>query len=583
MPALQRRSIIAGLGLAGLTAAAATAPAHAKPADQSAINTAITMTALTIADLRALTSPHQDEIYFVSDPRLEGPFRYLPDDTTSAENAGTVVVGANGARYQRILLDNELDVWWYGAIGDGTNHPLSERFDTLAEAQALYPHATALTDEIDWAAIQAALNTAKKDAVTTAIRVPRGDYVINQALRAEIDGLQLRGLGGASISIEMDYFGLMVNRSTGDTEANPQPVHGVNVRDLTFRAMKGYGPTNGGIIIFNNCKDLLLDNVTVIGDAAKLTERKRLTNGIGTSQGTTGVLRNCLVDGTSKPGYYIANGSHHIRVEGCEARNVSGSLGYQPGFGVSGADSVTFVDCQGHHNQGAGLQITCDGYPAGVGTPSTNVQVIGGQYSDNGGNGILMGTNLVPQHPRDIQLVGVDTSDNALNGFLSGAGTRVVITDHIARGNKGSGIAIVSYFGITDDFRVVNPQVSNNIAHGIEIRSVDRVSVHGGCVFDDAETPTQLAAVALVPIAGKPAPSNIRIIDVESYGNRLGALTSAGAEATSGHFRLAGAGTPDGKVAAPIGSQYIDTDTGVLHVKTAGTDKLGWKALAVAS
>lgn len=46
----------------------------------------------------------------------------------------------------------------YGAIGDGTLHPLSERFATLAAAQAVYPFATALTQSIDWAACQKADN-----------------------------------------------------------------------------------------------------------------------------------------------------------------------------------------------------------------------------------------------------------------------------------------------------------------------------------------------------------------------------------------------------------------------------------------
>lgn len=46
----------------------------------------------------------------------------------------------------------------FGAIGDGNNHPLSERYSTLAEAQAVYPFITSLTQTIDFAATQAALN-----------------------------------------------------------------------------------------------------------------------------------------------------------------------------------------------------------------------------------------------------------------------------------------------------------------------------------------------------------------------------------------------------------------------------------------
>ncbi|AMO81127.1 hypothetical protein [Obesumbacterium proteus] len=44
----------------------------------------------------------------------------------------------------------------FGAIGDGTVHPLSERYSTLAAAQAVYPFVTALTQTIDWAACQKA-------------------------------------------------------------------------------------------------------------------------------------------------------------------------------------------------------------------------------------------------------------------------------------------------------------------------------------------------------------------------------------------------------------------------------------------
>lgn len=58
----------------------------------------------------------------------------------------------------------------YGAIADGTSHPVSEwlgdqgehsrGFADLADIQAVYPHVTSLTDEIDWAACQALLNNA---------------------------------------------------------------------------------------------------------------------------------------------------------------------------------------------------------------------------------------------------------------------------------------------------------------------------------------------------------------------------------------------------------------------------------------
>lgn len=46
----------------------------------------------------------------------------------------------------------------FGAIGDGINHPLSERFSTLTAAQMVYSFVTSLTQSIDWAAATAAGN-----------------------------------------------------------------------------------------------------------------------------------------------------------------------------------------------------------------------------------------------------------------------------------------------------------------------------------------------------------------------------------------------------------------------------------------
>ncbi|AJI85430.1 hypothetical protein CH54_1394 [Yersinia rochesterensis] len=59
----------------------------------------------------------------------------------------------------------------YGAIGDGTVHPLSERYATLAAAQAVYPHVTSLSQTIDWAACQAAENYTRGIACVWVKRV----------------------------------------------------------------------------------------------------------------------------------------------------------------------------------------------------------------------------------------------------------------------------------------------------------------------------------------------------------------------------------------------------------------------------
>lgn len=64
--------------------------------------------------------------------------------------------------YKATLVPDAVYFRQFGAIGDGTSHPLSERFSTLTAAQAVYPHATSLSDETDWAAIQLACNSNSK-------------------------------------------------------------------------------------------------------------------------------------------------------------------------------------------------------------------------------------------------------------------------------------------------------------------------------------------------------------------------------------------------------------------------------------
>lgn len=68
----------------------------------------------------------------------------------------------------------------FGAFGDGASHPLSGVYGTLAAAQVLYPHATALTNEFDWAACQLAFNLAT--VLGGKVYSPPGTYKHDQGL-----------------------------------------------------------------------------------------------------------------------------------------------------------------------------------------------------------------------------------------------------------------------------------------------------------------------------------------------------------------------------------------------------------------
>lgn len=104
-----------------------------------------------------------------------GAWVYRTDETLRSDLTRSILSQTLNDLYG---LKNFVTPAEYGAIGDGTYHPLSEKFSTLTAAQMVYPAATSLTQSIDWAAISQCLSdNAGKD-----IFVPAGKYVVTDAL-----------------------------------------------------------------------------------------------------------------------------------------------------------------------------------------------------------------------------------------------------------------------------------------------------------------------------------------------------------------------------------------------------------------
>jgi len=75
----------------------------------------------TIAELRAFTAQDVklNKNVYVTDTDKEGEFVLDSTDTTSSDNLGTILVTNSGARYKR-RYSKELNVRWFGAVGDGS-------------------------------------------------------------------------------------------------------------------------------------------------------------------------------------------------------------------------------------------------------------------------------------------------------------------------------------------------------------------------------------------------------------------------------------------------------------------------------
>lgn len=104
---------------------------------------------------------------------IEGVKTDKVSKTTLASTSGASMVGMPiGGTVQDMLPF--VRPWQFGAIADGTPHPLSERYSSLDAAKAVYPFVTALTQTIDWAACQAADNYARANGLTVRCLNPLG-------------------------------------------------------------------------------------------------------------------------------------------------------------------------------------------------------------------------------------------------------------------------------------------------------------------------------------------------------------------------------------------------------------------------
>jgi hypothetical protein len=97
----------------------------------------------TIAALRAVTAMTLPVIqcivagYHTGADGGEGTFWYNAADTTSADNAGTIIVDASGRRWYRETLSQPMSVNWFGAVGDGTTDDSAAVLAAVAAVVAL--------------------------------------------------------------------------------------------------------------------------------------------------------------------------------------------------------------------------------------------------------------------------------------------------------------------------------------------------------------------------------------------------------------------------------------------------------------
>ncbi|MDF2652597.1 MAG: hypothetical protein K0Q73_8402 [Paenibacillus sp.] len=259
---ISRRKMLASIGVAGVALASsgllskAMGAASAEPNEdtQALVHDAHgrmklqdllecdLMCVRTIAQLRAMTSPNPDMVYYVRDRGQEGPFYYDAADVTTADNLGTVLVSTSGARFKRIY-NKIVHVNWFGAKGDGTTD------DTLAVR-----------------------NTLNALLQGETVMFPVGTYHITGNIPVQQTGITLCGQGPKSKLVYTYEQQPGDNFNTAALFTFNSGLSGVTVKDIQLQYTGTFFPAagqsyNGWVcgLKFSQCSDILIANVEVSG------------------------------------------------------------------------------------------------------------------------------------------------------------------------------------------------------------------------------------------------------------------------------------------------------------------------------
>lgn len=272
------------------------------------------------------------------------------------------------------------------AIADGDPHPLSERFATLDAAQAVFPRATALTEQLDRHAVQEALDNH------AAVRIPGGTYRVDATVYTA-DGTY-RALGPQTVW--GDGPGATVLQLVDDIDAVWVLASG-NTRGMTTNFS---GPSSADIP--DECPSLRLAHLTVDG------------NRDNTTTGATAQRRH---------GVYLAR-CPDLEIEDVEVRECRQDGLVVQGISDANTDGGTIRRFHGHDNTNRGL--------------SVRNQIRHFTYSvvrchDNDGDGFILDHSWATA-------ANIHVHDNGTDGLFVRNVEGVTITGVRAQGNGVNGV-----------------------------------------------------------------------------------------------------------------------------------------------
>ena len=246
----------------------------------------------------------------------------------------------------------------FGAIGDGTTHPLSERFASLEDAQAVYPHAVALTDEIDWCAWQAAadyLYTVGNENVVSSYNwahgkvIAKGFYFVNRTITFNLHGVVIEGEQPPMTEEERPGIKGTTIRYNGDDGTLDEPVFIIDsyIYDEFGNAPPGRDP---GYPYQQMGNRTVIKNIRFFGKGGSMTglvgDESGYVSGVKVRKSSFTTIENCIFTGTLWDGFVSTAPQLFLQVRGCWFYHV-----YRDAIGIRGMNTNFSTTTWIHENE----------------------------------------------------------------------------------------------------------------------------------------------------------------------------------------------------------------------------------------
>ena len=326
-------------------------------------------------------------------------------------------------------LYESLSVKDFGAIGDGTLHTVNEwtvvgskiYYPNLAAIQVDYPHVTALTDSVDWAAAQKAINT------TNIAYYPKstGAYINNKTL-------QLNG-----------------NWDTVIGASKQVVVKNIGAGLPALRLTKAYQTVR---------------NIAIWGDGGLNGVGATTGHGIYLDNGVATNFHDVSIRYHGGHGIYGNNGVWITKVNQCYIEN-----NLQDGINLVSPSGGAF------EQNGNALSITDSSIAGnggnGVKWKAVALSISGSVLEANKGYGLLVSTLGYIESALGISVVGNYTENNILGELKFESTASAIVSDVNITGNyfysiqTGGAIAAITFVGTYRSTRNVNIR-SNGLAKG---------------------------------------------------------------------------------------------------------------------